>query len=74
MLDRKRTHQRIFRGGDPEQAQVSLETAVNWCERPDAAPELARLARSLRRGTVKIITAVVTRADGGGNDLVNTDN
>ena len=55
----------IFRAHDP------LDEAIAWCEHPSAPPELATLARTLRRWHTEIATAVPTRTSNARTEAAN---
>ena len=61
----------IFRADDPLDAQQHLDEAIAWCEHPSAPPELATLARTLRRWYTEIGTAVRTRTSNARTEAAN---
>ena len=61
----------IFRADDPLDAQQHLDEAIAWCEHPSAPPELATLARTLRRWHTEIGTAVRTRTSNARTEAAN---
>ena len=61
----------IFRADDPLDAQQHLNEAIAWCEHPNAPPELATLARTLRRWHTEIATAVRTRTSNARTEAAN---
>ncbi len=61
----------IFRADDPLDAQQHLDEAIAWCEHPSAPPELATLARTLRRWHTEIATAVRTRTSNARTEAAN---
>ena len=61
----------IFRADDPLDAQQHPNEAIAWCEHPSAPPELATLARTLRRWHTEIATAVRTRTSNARTEAAN---
>ena len=61
----------VFRAADPDTALARLADALDWCEHPHAAPELAKLARTLRRWETEIGTAVRTGTSNGRTEAAN---
>ena len=61
----------IFRADDPLDAQQHLNEAIAWCAHPSAPPELATLARTLRRWHTEIGTAVRTRTSNARTEAAN---
>ena len=61
----------IFRADDPLDAQRHLDEAIDWCAHPNAPPELATLARTLRRWHTEIATAVRTRTSNARTEAAN---
>ena len=61
----------IFRADDPLDAQQHLDEAIAWCAHPSAPPELATLARTLRRWHTEIATAVRTRTSNARTEAAN---
>ena len=61
----------IFRADDPLDAQQHLDEAIAWCAHPNAPPELATLARTLRRWHTEIGTAVRTRTSNARTEAAN---
>ena len=61
----------IFRADDPLDAQQHLNEAIAWCAHPNAPPELATLARTLRRWHTEIGTAVRTRTSNARTEAAN---
>ena len=55
----------VFKTPDPEQAAGRLDDAIGWCAAPEAAPELRRLATTLRRWRAEIITSIATGTHNG---------
>ncbi|WP_428121381.1 ISL3 family transposase [Candidatus Poriferisodalis sp.] len=62
----------IFRAHDPHDAAPHLDEAIDRCEHPSAPPELATLARTLRRRHTEIATAVRTRTSNARTEAANT--
>ena len=61
----------VFRADNPLDAQQHLDDAIAWCEHPSAPPELATLARTLRRWHTEIGTAVQTRTNNARTEAAN---
>ena len=61
----------VFKTPDPEQAAGRLDDAIDWCAAPEAAPELRRLATTLRRWRAEIITSIATGTHNGRTDAAN---
>ncbi len=61
----------IFRADNPLDAQQHLDEAIDWCAHPSAPPELATLARTLRRRHTEIGTAVRTRTSNARTEAAN---
>ena len=61
----------IFRSPNPDTAQARLQETLDWCEHPHAAPELAKLARTLRRWETEIGAAARTGTSNGRTEAAN---
>ena len=61
----------IFRADDPLDTRQHLDEAIAWCAHPSAPPELATLARTLRRWHTEIGTAVRTRTSNARTEAAN---
>ena len=61
----------VFKTKDPDQAADRLGRAISWCEAPEAAPELHRLARTLTRWKTEIETSIATGAHNGRTEAAN---
>ncbi len=61
----------IYITDDPDQAQTALDKAVAWCTEPDAGPELATLAKTLRRWRDEILAHHTTGASNGRVEAAN---
>ena len=61
----------VFSAADPDTALACLADALDWCEHPHAPPELAKLARTLRRWETEIDTAVRTGTSNGRTEAAN---
>ncbi len=61
----------VFKTGDPGQAAARLADAIAWCEAPEAAPELHRLARTLKSWQTEIETSIATGAHNGRTEAAN---
>ena len=61
----------VFSAADPDTALACLDQALDWCEHRHAAPELAKLARTLRRWETEIGTAVRTGTSNGRTEAAN---
>ena len=61
----------VFSAADPDTALACLDQALDWCEHRHAAPELARLARTLRRWETEIGTAVRIGTSNGRTEAAN---
>ena len=61
----------VFKTGDPDQAATRLDDAISWCEAPEAAPELHRLAHTLTRWQTEIHTSIATGAHNGRTEAAN---
>ena len=60
-----------FKTIDPDQASDRLDDAIGWCDAPEAAPELHRLARTLDRRRAEIETSVATGTHNGRTEAAN---
>ncbi len=67
----KETVRDIFRADNPLDAERHRDEAIDWCEHPSAPPELATLARTLRRWHTEIGTAVRTRTSNARTEAAN---
>ena len=61
----------MFKTPDPELAAARLDDAIDWCAAPEAAPELHRLATTLRRWRTEIITSITTSTHNGRTEAAN---
>ncbi|WP_420433461.1 ISL3 family transposase [Candidatus Poriferisocius sp.] len=61
----------VFKTGGPDQAATRLDDAIAWCEAPEAAPELHRLARTLKSWRTEIQTSIATGAHNGRTEAAN---
>ncbi|WP_420434658.1 ISL3 family transposase [Candidatus Poriferisocius sp.] len=61
----------VFKTGGPDQAAARLHDAIDWCEAPEAAPELHRLARTLKSWQTEIQTSIATGAHNGRTEAAN---
>ena len=71
--DAKEKVRSTFKTPDPEQAAARLDDAIDWCAAPEAAPELHRLATTLRRWRAEIITSTATSTHNGRTEAANTE-
>ena len=70
--DAKEKVRSTFKTPDPEQGAARLGDAIDWCAAPEAAPELRRLATTLRRWRAEIITSITTSTHNGRTEAANT--
>lgn len=61
----------VFKTGDPDQAATRLADAIAWCQAPEAAPELHRLARTLKSWQTEIHASIATGAHNGRTEAAN---
>ncbi|WP_419923939.1 ISL3 family transposase [Candidatus Poriferisocius sp.] len=61
----------VFKTAGPDQAAARLDDAISWCQAPEAAPELHRLARTLKSWQTEIHTSIATRAHNGRTEAAN---
>ncbi len=61
----------VFKTACPDQAAERLADAIAWCEAPEAAPELHRLARTLTRWQTEIHTSIATGTHNGRTEAAN---
>ena len=71
--DAKEKVRSVFKTPDPEQGAGRLDDAIDWCAAPEAAPELHRLATTLRRWRAEIITSIATSTHNGRTEAANTE-
>ena len=71
--DAKEKVRSVFKTPDPEQGAARLDDAIDWCAAPEAAPELRRLATTLRRWRAEIITSIATGTHNGRTEAANTE-
>ena len=71
--DAKEKVRSTFKTPDPEQGAGRLDDAIDWCAAPEAAPELHRLATTLRRWRAEIITSTATGTHNGRTEAANTE-
>lgn len=61
----------VFKTTDPQQAANRLDDAIAYCQAPEAAPELHRLAKTLTRWHTEITTSVATGTHNGRTEAAN---
>ena len=61
----------VFKTAGPDQAAERLDDAIAWCQAPEAAPELHRLARTLKSWQTEIATSIATGAHNGRTEAAN---
>jgi transposase len=61
----------VYLTDDPDQAAARLDDAIAWCAAPEAGPELARLAKFLRRWRAEILAHHATGASNGPVEAAN---
>ena len=61
----------VFKTADPQQAAARLDDAIGYCQAPEAAPELHRLAATLNRWRTEIIASIATRTHNGRTEAAN---
>lgn len=61
----------VYATDDPDDAAERLDDAIVWCTEPEAGPELARLAKTLRRWRTEILAHHHTGASNGRTEAAN---
>jgi transposase len=61
----------VYLTDDPEQAERLLDEAIAWCTAPESGPELATLAKTLRRWRTEIVAHHHTGASNGPVEAAN---
>ncbi len=61
----------VFKTADPEQAADRLDDAIAYSQAPEAAPELHKLARTLKRWRTEIIASTTTGTHNGRTEAAN---
>ena len=61
----------MARSGSTAPAGAALDDAIAWCTAPEAGPELARLAKTLRRWRAAILAHHTTGASNGPTEGLN---
>ena len=61
----------VFKTTDPEQAADRLDHAIAYSAAPEAAPELHKLARTLKRWRTEIIASTTTGTHNGRTEAAN---
>jgi len=61
----------VFKASDPEQASDLLDDAIDYCAAPEAAPELHRLARTLRAWEPELLAYFDDRLTNGPTEGTN---
>ena len=61
----------VFKTADPEQAADRLDHAIAYCQAPEAAPELHKIARTLKRWRTEIIASTATGTHNGRTEAAN---
>ena len=61
----------VYATDDPDVAEAALDDAIAWCAAPEAGPELARLAKTLRRWRTQILAHHATGASNGPVEAAN---
>ena len=61
----------VYATDDPDVAEAALDDAIDWCTSPEAGPELARLAKTLRRWRHQILAHHTTGASNGPVEAAN---
>lgn len=61
----------VYATDDPDTAAAALDDAIDWCTAPEAGPELARLAKTLRRWRTEILAHHTTGASNGPVEAAN---
>ncbi len=61
----------VYATDDPAIAGAALDDAIAWCVAPEAGPELARLAKTLRRWRAQILAHHTTGASNGPVEAAN---
>ncbi len=64
----------VFKTADPEQAADRLDDAIAYSAAPEAAPELHKLAATLKRWRAEIITSTTTGTHNGRTEAANPRN
>jgi transposase len=61
----------VYLTDDPDRAAERLDDAIAWCHEPESGPELARLAKTLRRWRTEILAHHRTGASNGPVEAAN---
>ena len=61
----------VFKTTDRKQAADRLDDAIGYCRAPEAAPELHKLARTLKRWRTEILASASTGANNGRTEAAN---
>ena len=61
----------VYATDDLDAAAAALDDAIDWCTAPEAGPELARLAKTLRRWRHQILAHHTTGASNGPVEAAN---
>ena len=61
----------VYATDAPATAGAALDDAIDWCTAPEAGPELARLAKTLRRWRTQILAHHATGASNGPVEAAN---
>ena len=61
----------VFNTADPGQAAARLDDAIEYCAAPEAAPELHKLSRTLRKWETEIRNSITTGAHNGRTEAAN---
>lgn len=61
----------VYATDDPAIAETALDDAIAWCTAPEAGPELARLAKTLRRWRTEMLAHHATGASNGPVEAAN---
>ena len=61
----------MFKAADPQQAADRLDHAIAYCQAPEAAPELHKIARTLKRWRTEIIASTATGTHNGRTEAAN---
>ena len=63
----------MFKTAEPEQAADRLDDAIAYCRAPEAAPELHKLAATLKSWRTEIITSTTTGTHNGRTEAANAN-
>lgn len=64
----------MFKTAEPEQAAARLDDAIAYSQAPEAAPELHKLAATLKRRRTEIIASTTTGTHNGRTEAANARN